>query len=65
MRTFLLKEPSNTLDSSTPFDFPVSVRILDFFLSSICLSVFVVGGILLGFVKVFNPCFLDFVTGGM
>ena len=30
-KTFLPNEPSNTLDSSRPFDFLVSVRILDLF----------------------------------
>ena len=65
LRTFLLKKPLNTLAFSTPFDFPVSVCILDFFLSLVCLSVFVVGGILLGSTKVFSPRFLGLVTGGI
>ena len=63
--TFLSKEPLETLDSSTTVNFPVSVRISNLFLSLVCLSVFLVRGVLLGSTKVFGSRFLDFVTGGM
>ena len=52
-RTFLSKEQPETLDSSTTVNFLV------------CLSVFVVGDVLLSSVKVFSSRFLGFVIGGM
>ena len=59
-RTFLSNEPSETLDSSTTVNFLVSVHISTFFLSLVCFSVFVVGGILLGSEKVFGLRFPRF-----
>ena len=63
LRTFLSKEPSKTLDYSTTFGFPVSVRVSNLF--------FIIGwfgcfwGVLFGSAKVFGSRFLVFVTGGM
>ena len=52
-RTFLSKDPPETLDYLKTVDFLV------------CLSVFMVRGVLLGSAKVFGSRFLGFVTGGM
>ena len=65
MQTFLSNEPSETLDSSTTFNFLMSVRISNFSFIVGFLSVFVVRGILLGSMKVFGSHFLGFVTYGM
>ena len=63
LRTFLPKDPSETLDSSTNFGFPVRFASQTFFLSLVGLGVF--RGVLLGSAKVFGSRFLGFVIGRM
>ena len=61
LQIFLPKETSETLDTSMTFDFPVSVSTQTFSASLVCLSVSVVGGILLVFTNVFGLHSLGFI----
>ena len=60
LQTPLSKEPLEILDASTTFDFLVSVCNSNLFCVIGCLSVFVVGGVLLVSMKVFR--FLVYVV---